>query len=312
MTASNTRFALTLLAAALVLSLSACGKKDDKKVLAPFAAKVDSEEISVQQINQIISQTNTAGATPEATQAINREVLEKLIDQQLAVDRAIENKLHLSPEVMAQVEAARREILARAYMRQVADALPKPTAEDIQAYYVEHPELFSERRIFNVQEIVVPAAENVAEQLRGFAAAGQPIENAAAWLKGKGIKFGDTSATRAAEQIPLELLAQIHAVKDGHSVVIATDQTVTLLRVASSQRSPVEKAAALPRIEKFLINQRAGEVVAANLKQLRANAKITYGGTFATAADVVPTPAQISTADDQSKAKLKDGVTSLK
>lgn len=312
MTASNTRFALTLLATALVLGLSACGKKDDKKVLAQFAAKVDSEEISVQQINQVISQTNTAGATPEATQAINREVLEKLIDQQLAVDRAIENKLHRSPEVMAQIEAARREILARAYMQQVADALPKPTADDIQAYFVEHPELFSERRIFNVQEIVVPMATGVAEQLRGFAAAGQPIEEAAAWLKVKGIKFGGSSATRAAEQIPLELLAQIHAVKDGHSVVMATDQTVTLLRVVSSQRSPVEKAAALPRIEKFLINQRAGEIVAANLKQLRANAKITYGGTFAMAADAVPMAAQISTADDQSKAKLNDGVTSLK
>jgi EpsD family peptidyl-prolyl cis-trans isomerase len=312
MTASNTRFTLTLLAAALVLGLSACGKKDDKKVVSQVAAKVDSEEISVQQINQVLSQTNSSGSTPEAAQAINREVLEKLIDQQLAVDRAIEDKLHRSPEVISQIEAARREILARAYMQQVAGALPKPTAEDIQQYYVEHPQLFSERRIFNVQEIVVPMATGAADQLRGFAAAGKPIEEAAAWLKVKGIKFAGSSAIRAAEQIPLELLAQIHALKDGQSAVITAAQTITLLRVVSSQRSPVAQATALPRIEKFLINQRADEVVAANLKQLRANAKISYGGTFTRAEDAAPMATQASAADGQSKANIGKGVASLK
>lgn len=312
MTASNTRFALTLLATALILGLSACGKKDDKKVASQVAAKVDSEEISVQQINQILSQANPSGTTPEAAQAINREVLEKLIDQQLAVDRAIENKLHRSPEVISQIEAARREILARAYMQQVAGDLPKPTPEEVQQYYVENPQLFSERRIFNVQEIVVPVAANVAEQLRGFASAGKPIEAAAAWLKVKGIKFGSSSATRAAEQIPMELLAQIHAVKDGHSVVITAQQTITLLRVVSSQRSPVDEATALPRIEKFLSNQRAGEAVAANFKQLRANTKITYGEAFAQAESAAPTTAQASAADDQSKGSIKKGVAWLK
>ncbi|MEO8120423.1 MAG: EpsD family peptidyl-prolyl cis-trans isomerase [Rhodoferax sp.] len=312
MTASSTRFTLTLLAAALALSLSACGKKDEKKMVSQVAAKVDSEEISVQQINQVLSQTNTSGTTPEATQAINREVLEKLIDQQLAVDRAIESKLHRSPEVLAQIEVARREILARAYMQKVAASLPKPTAEEIQQYYVENPQLFSERRIFNVQEIVVPVAADVAEKLRSFASVGKPIEAAAAWLKIKGIKFGSSSATRAAEQIPMELLAQIHTVKDGRSIVIAAPQTNTLLHVVSSQRSPVDEATALPRIEKFLSNQRAGEAVAANFKQLRANAKITYNEAFAQGESAALTAAQTSAADNPSKSSIKKGVAWLK
>jgi len=307
MTASNTRFTLTLLVATLVMGLSACGKK----LASQVAAQVDSEEISVQQIKQVLSQTNTADTTPEATQAINREVLEKLIDQQLAVDRAIENKLHRSPEVLAQIEAARREILARAYMQQVAGALPKPTAEEIRKYYVENPQLFSERRIFNVQEIVVPLAIDIADQLRSFASAAHPIESASAWLKTEGIKFGSSSATRAAEQIPMELLAQIHTLKDGQSIVLTTPQTITLLRVVSSQRSPVDEATALPRIEKFLSNQRAGEAVAANFRQLRANAKITYNEVFAKGELVAPAT-QTSAADAQSKNSIKKGVAWLK
>src|SRR5512133_106583 len=262
MTSSSTRFALSLLTAGLVLGLSACGKKDDQKIVTQVAAKVGSEEISVHQINQVLSRTFTEGTA----QAMSRVVLEKLIDQQIAVDQAIENKLHRTPEVLSQIEAARREILTRAYMQKIASALPKPSADDAKIYFAEHPQLFSERRIFNVQEIVAPMAAGTAEQLRRYASAGKPIEQAAAWLKSRDIKFAGGSATRAAEEIPLELLAQVSALKDGHSTVLEAPESITLLHVISSQRVPVDEATALPRIEQFLGNQRASEAVAATIK----------------------------------------------
>ena len=133
---------------------------------------------------------------------MGREVLEKLIDQQLAVEQAKENKLDRSPEVVSQIEAARREILARAYLQQIAAALPTPADNEVKKYFAEHPQLFAERRIFNMQEIVTSSAPGVAEQLRSFAAAGKPAEEAIAWLKSQDITFGSGSATRAAEHIP--------------------------------------------------------------------------------------------------------------
>ena len=314
------------LCATLVLGLSACGKKDDKQAATQVAAKVGSEEISVHQINQVLSRSNSAGASPAAVQAMSREVLEKLIDQQLAVEQATEDKLHRSPEVVTQIEAARRDILARAYMQKIAGGLPKPSAEDIKKYFAEHPQLFSDRRVFNIQEIVVPAAPGLADQLRAFAASGKPIVEVANWLKSKEIKFDGGSATRAAEQIPLERLAQIHALRDGQSVVFETPQAITLVRVASSQSSPVAEAAALPRIEQFLTNQRASEAVTTNIKQLRAAAKITYMGEFAkpeggaTAASAEPkatTPAPAAAAPAEatpanSKTAIEKGVAGLK
>ncbi len=323
MTPSRLRFSPFLLvhaalAASLALGLSGCGSKDDKKAATQVAAKVGSEEISVHQINQVLSRANTAGASPQAAQAMSREILEKLIDQQLAVEQATEEKLHRSPEVVAQIEAARRDILARAYMQKIAASLPKPSTEDAKKYYVEHPPLFSARRIFNVQEIVVPTAPGLADQLRALVAAGKPITEVAAWLKSKDIKFDGGSATRAAEQIPLERLDQVHALKDGQSVVLDGPQTITVLRLASSLASPITEAAALPRIEQFLANQRATEAVAANLKQLRAAAKISYMGEFAKAqAGTAPAPsvaaasAAVAPAAD-GKTAIEKGVAGLK
>ena len=330
-------------AALVVLSLTACGNKDDKKAATQVAARVDSEEISVHQINQVLSRTNTAGATPQTAQAMRKEVLEKLIDQQLAVTQATENKLQRSPEVVAQIEAARREVLARAYIQQLTGGLPKPSAEETKKYYVDHPQLFSERRVFNLQEILVPAAAGAAmkDQLRSQVAAGKSMEEIATFLKSKDVKFGGGSATRAAEQIPLELLAKVHALKDGQTTTIENPQGLTVLRVASSQSAPVAEANALPRIEQFLTNQRAAEAVTRDIKQLRAKAKITYMGDFAQAAGAVDatapgqppadatvpitpaTPAATAStpaaaapaapvADDKAKTAIEKGVAGLK
>ena len=281
MISPQNRFSLSILVAGLVLGLSACGNQDDKNENTKVAAKVGAEEILVRQINQVTNRVGTTNTSPQLTQAMNREVLEKLIDQQLAVEQANEKKLNRSFKVVSEIDAARNEILARAYMQLIASAVPKPTAEELKKYYAEHPQLFSERRIFNVQELVVPTVAGVADHLRQLISTGKSIEQAAVWLQGKDIRFDGGNATRTSEQIPLELLTQIHALKDGQSVVIDAPQTITLLRLTSSQLSPVTEVTALPRIEQFLVNQRADEAVAANLKQLRANTKINYMGDYA-------------------------------
>ena len=286
MSATISRIALLFLMAGTVIgSLCACGNKgkDGENSVSELAATVGSEEISVRQIDQTLTRANAPGTAFEGGPAIRREILEKLIDKQVAVDQAVDSKLHRLPEVVAQIEAARRDILTRAYVQQIASTLPKPMPEDIKKYYAEHRQLFSERRIFNVHEIVMPATVDMARQILAFSSDGKSIEEIAAWLKNKDIKFVGGSATRAAEQIPMEMLARVHNLNDGQSVVIEAPHAITLLWVASSRLSPIAENAALPLIEQFLSNQRAAEAVAANIKQLRANSKITYFGAFANA-----------------------------
>lgn len=276
----------------LAFALTACSDKDNKKVATQVAARVGSQEISVHQINQMLSRANPAGLSPQGAQAMRKDVLEKLIDQQLAVGQATEKKLDRSPEVVAQLEAARREVLARAYIQQVVGALPKPGADEQQKYYTDHPQLFAQRRIFNLQEILVPAAALpvAAEPLKALVNAGKSMEEMAVWLKGREIKFTGGAATRAAEQIPLDLLPKVHALKDGQAAIIESTQGLTVVRLVSSQPAPVTQANALPRIEQFLSNQRGAEAVTKTIKELRAKDTITYMGDFAKTADAV-TPA---------------------
>lgn len=265
----------------LALGLAACGNKEAEKPASQIAAKVNSGEISVHQINYVLTRTGAGAKTPEMVPKIRREILDKLVDQELAVEQAVEKKLDRSPDVLMAIENARREILARAYIEQITAAMAKPTVDEAKKYYAEHPQLFAERRIYNIHEIVLPAAAGVADELREMLEAGKSMEDIASWLKGKDIKFSGGSATRPAEQIPLELLPKIHPLKVGQGLLMESPQSITLMRLAAAQSVPVSEAVALPRIQQFLGNQRASEAAKQEFKALKANAKITYMGEFA-------------------------------
>jgi peptidyl-prolyl cis-trans isomerase, EpsD family len=277
---SQKKIILQILSASLALALGGCGSKDTEKPASQIAAKVNSGEISVHQINYILSRAGANAGTPESAPKIRRQILDRLIDQELAVEQAVAKKLDRSPDILMAVENARREILARAYIEQVTAEMAKPTVDEAKQYYVDHPQLFAERRIYNIQEIVVPLTAGVDAELREMLDAGKSMENIADWLKGKGIKFGGGSATRAAEQIPLELLPKIHPLKVGDGLIIKGPQSITVMRLAASQSVPIPEAAALPRIQQFLGNQRAAEAAKQELKGLKEKAKITYMSGF--------------------------------
>jgi len=274
----------------MAVSISACSK-DEKTPATQVAAKVGSQEISVHQINYVLSKSGANATTPEQSAALRKAALDRLIDQQVAVAEALDKKLDRQPEVVMALDLARREVLARALLEQVAAGTTKPTEEEIRKYWREHPALFAERRVFSVQELVVPVAAGALTQLKDMTAANKSMEEIAAWLRGRNIQFGGGAAQRTAEQIPLEILPRIHALKDGQTTIIEGPQAVTLIKLVASQSAPLTEVQSLPRVQQFLTNQRNAEAATAEMKKLKEKAKISYVGDFAADAAKPATPA---------------------
>jgi len=255
-----------------------CADKDKAETITQAAAKVNSDEITVHQINSVLART--PNIAPDAMDSTKREVLNKLIDQQIAKQAAIEKKLDRSAGVMQRIETARTEILARSYIESIVSEVPKPTIEEMKKYYAEHPELFAKRRVFNIQQIFVPSNEGPAEKLQQQVTRSRSMEDVTSWLNLQKIKFTASRGLRAAESIPLELLSKLHAMKDGEMRLIETGNGVSIFRVIASQTIPVDEATAAPRIMQFLFNQRASEATAAEMKKIRDRTEITLLGEF--------------------------------
>jgi EpsD family peptidyl-prolyl cis-trans isomerase len=289
--------ALSLLASAAMLA--GCGEKKEKAA-TQTAAKVNKDEITVHQINFVLQQQRNL--RPEQADAASRQVLERLVDQQLALQKADDLKIDRDPRVVQQLEAARREILARAYVEKVGEAASKPTPEEIKQYYDEKPALFRERRVYSIQEIAIEAKPEQVNELRDQLAGAKNINEFIEFLKAKEFRFSGNQAVRAAEQLPLNSLDAFARMKDGEAMLVPNPNGVQVVLLAGSRSQPVTEEQARPAIEQYLLNDRKRKLVEDDMKAMRAAAKVEYLGKFAepaasapaTAAPVTPAAAPAS------------------
>ena len=280
-TSANSAWTHVLLVSVVTVAavLAGCGDKKKEKPASQTAAKVNREEITVHQINFVLQQQR--GLAPEQAASASKQVLERLIDQELSMQKAQDQKLDRDPRVVQQLEAARREIIARAYVEKIASGAPKPSPAEIKAYYDAHPPLFKERRVYNLQELAIQAKPDQLPALQAKLAAAKDIGEFVNYLKAADFKFGANQAVRAAEQLPLASLEKFAQMKDGQTIFNVTPTGAQVVVVAGARSQPVDEAAATPAIEQFLLNERKRKVVEDDLKALRGASKIEYVGDYA-------------------------------
>ena len=273
--------------------LVGCGERKDKAA-SQTAAKVGKDEITVHQINFVLQQQRNL--RPEQTDAATKQILDRLIEQQLALQKVDELKLDRDPRVVQQLEAARREILARAYVEKVGEGAPKPTPEEIKKYYDDKPELFRERRVYSIQEIAVEARPDQVQELRDKLGAAKSINEFVDYLKAAGLRFTGNQAVRAAEQLPFNTLEAMSRMKDGQAMVVPSPTGVQVVVLAGSRMQPATEEQSRPAIEQFLLNEHKRKLVEEDMKALRAAAKVEFVGKFAQSAASAPAPASAPTA----------------
>lgn len=270
----------------LVLALVGCGGGKNKPTQS--AAKVNKEEITVHQINYVLQQQR--GVPPAQAASAGQQVLERLIDQELAVQTAKSKDIDRDPQVVQQLEAAKREIIARAYIERVGSGASKPTPEEIRKYFNEKPALFKERRVYTLQELRIEAKPEQIAELRTKLQEAATVNDFAVFLKEKAYRFNSNQLVLAAEQVPLGSLDSFASMKEGQSVLNASSSGAQVVTMVSSRSQPLDEAQAFPAIEQFLLNERKRRIVEEDLKALRAAAKIQYLGDYAKGAASGPEP----------------------
>lgn len=273
---------MALLPVVIAASLAAgCGDKGKSEAKASqAAARVNGEELTVHQINQVLERQQ--GLKPEQVEGASRQVLEGLIDQQLAVAKAEEQKLDRDPQVVQALDAARRNILARTYLEKAAAAaVGAPSADDVRKYFDAKPYLFSQRKVYALQEFTVPTTPDVAKALQDKLKTTKTPAAFLEVLKESGVKFSANQVTQAAEGLPLAIVDKLAQVGEGEALYINGPDGFKALVVVATKSQPVTLEQAKPAIEQFLTAERRREFVQKEVKNLRSAAKIEYIGKFA-------------------------------
>ncbi len=286
------RFGTIAFAATAAVFLGACSQKKDAVSAdgpgAEVAAKVNGDDITVGQINLVVQ--HQRGAPPDASDAASHQALERLIDEQIVVQKALAAKLDKDPQVTEQIEAARREILVRRFVETAAETAGKPTDDQIQKFYDGHAAVFAQRRVYTLQRMDIQAPEERRSDIDAHVQSLKSVNDLTDWLKSQKLPFTVKQDQGASDQLPTLLLDKLAAMKDGESTVIPSQAGVTAVTLVSSVPAPKTLADARPSIEQYLAQVGKRDVITNLQKTLRDNAKIEYEGRFAASAPAAAAP----------------------
>jgi EpsD family peptidyl-prolyl cis-trans isomerase len=280
---SRARLAAAALATLAATVLVACGPKKDAPAAdaagSDVVAKVGNDELTESQLR--IALQKQRGMRPDAGDAAAKQVLDQLIDEQIVAQKAVAAKLDQDPRVAAQIEAARRDILARRFIEQVAESAPKPTDDAVQKFYDSRPALFAQRKVFTLQRTDIQAPDDRRPEVDAKVQSVKSSAELSDWLKSQKLAFTTKTEQDASEQLPPNVLEKLSGLKDGQSMVVPSQFGVTALTLVSSAPAPKPLAEARPAIEQFLANQGKRELVMGLQKTLRNDVKVEYKGRFA-------------------------------
>jgi EpsD family peptidyl-prolyl cis-trans isomerase len=252
------------------LGLAACGNKTEGA--ARPLARVNGTEITLTQFNDELKRE---GVKPEHQEGATRQLLESLIDRHLLLAEAMRSGIDHSADVVQAIEHAKMQIITRAYIERLGANVTRPSLAEIADYYQKHPEYFVQRKQFDVQQLVV-AARDFSNDLRSVVDSARSLDSVAAWLDKHNVPYVRGQLSRSTTDLPEQMAAKLKSVRTGQVFIVTEGEHSQINLIINIKTDPITAKSATPQIEHYLFNKRIKEAAEAEIKRLRASARIEY------------------------------------
>lgn len=264
------KFALTLLMLGLIVS---CGKKNGDEKASQSIVRVNGDEITIHQLNNELQRANVQ---PSQQDAAGKQITQKLVDRQILVQEALKNKLDRNPRVMDITENAKLQILAQAYLEDKVSSIAKPTEAEIADYHAKHTDIFANRKVYVMDEVVFAVGADKVAELQSLSNSAKTMDDVNKWLDANQIKSARTQTAHAAETLPPELLSKLSKMVVGNLIFVNANGRTVVGRMVEIKELPISEADAKPLIERILTGQKRKQAAEDEMKRLRSAAKIEY------------------------------------
>lgn len=297
---AKSRMASSIAVVLMMFSLAACGNKE-KAVSGQSLARVDGQDITVLQLNAELAQANVPAQQKDAA---SKKILDSLIDRQLLQEQAARDKIDRDPAVVSAIERAKAQIIAQAYLQRHLAKVARPTKEEINKYYLDHPDFFSDRKVYEFDQVVI-ASKDFGPELKANIGSTKSLDDVVSWIKAHHIEYLPTTVSNSSVDLPSGLVKRLNEMHKGQVFALQQNDKTIIAALKGVREAPIKPEVADPQIANFMQSQRNKETVEAELSRLRAAAKIEYLNKKL--ADASPAPASGaangSATDDAAKKK---------
>lgn len=260
-----------VLVAALVLSMSACGKKSDDRAEAKAAVKVNGQVIGAAEI-----EPKAGNMDGPHKGSVSGERLKKIVDMELLRQAAVDSRLDADEKISARIASANRMILSTAYLEKALAAIGKPTEAEISAFYSQNPARFAERKQYEFNEFSIQVSPEKAVETQAQLGKLKKPQDFEQWLNANNIAHSSTPVSVMSDQLPEDVLQKILTVPIGGNTVLSSKGQMNVIFVLAAQLQPIALAQAQSDAARMLMEKRKHDMLENTLKQLRDKAKIEF------------------------------------
>ena len=259
---------------AVAMVLSSCGEPDINKSFSRMSVTGIGEVAAASQLDSALApHDNTMPAQAWWAAAPARE---RIVDQELLAQEALQIKLDSDVQVALAIEHARQQILAQAYIERAVNSASPAEPQEITRFYADNPALFERRRIYSVRELSVIVSPQLTGALQDAVAGAKNLAGVVHWLDSRKLPFEVATPNRAAEQIPLNILRRFFEMRDGQMAVFPTAHGASVVLLERSVEAPLSEQQARPAIARYLLNSKRLALAQAEVTKLRERAKLHH------------------------------------
>jgi len=250
------------------LLISGCHKEPKGQVVAI----VNGDEVSMQELNAEV-QAVRAPASADRN-AVRNQVLQRLIDRKLIVQKAREQGLDKTPEFVTRQRQLEENLLASMLGQKIAGTVPMPDDHDITQYIADNPTQFAGRQQLLLDQIRFAAPKDV-KRLMALQNA-HSLDDIAAGLQKLGLNFSRGKGVIDTGPLDPQLTKLINRLPPGEPFVLPSNGQFVASVIVGRESIPTPAGLAR-RVAAQLVRQR--ELTAESNAQVareRAGAEISY------------------------------------
>ncbi|MBL8554527.1 MAG: EpsD family peptidyl-prolyl cis-trans isomerase [Phenylobacterium sp.] len=269
-------------AVAVVAAMGLTGCDQIKKLAGGGKAKgqvvatVDGEEITNLELRAELG--NFGSRDPAVMKAAQQQALQRIIMRRLLAQKAKDEKLDKTTDFTLQMKRGEETLLAQLYQRKLAAKLAQPSRTEAEAFVSSHPEMFANRRVLFVDQVIAAPSKITPDRLRPLKTLGE----VKALLDSEGVQYQENAAVLDTLSADPRLVAGINNLPPGEIFVIPQGGALLFNQVSSSRSAPLTGTVANAYAMNALRGQKAQQSVGKQLADLRkaAEPKITYNPAF--------------------------------
>jgi EpsD family peptidyl-prolyl cis-trans isomerase len=221
----------------LCLALGAChlgGLLGKKTPTGQVAATVGGQEITLLQLRAELTGVNLPD--DKARKTAEQAALREIIARKLIASEARNEGLDKKPDFILQKQRLEDTLLAQALQAKIVQDTPAPTTDEANHFIADHADIFSDRKIFTLEQIRMPRPSSPA-----IVQALQPLntlDEVEAYLKQQNIPYQRQNGTLDAVGADPQLIEAVVKLPPNELFVVPTNDGLVVNHILSTREEP--------------------------------------------------------------------------